>query len=163
MSILEVCQWLQDTQIGTAIRESVWWFPLIEGTHVLALALSVGTLIVIDLRLTGFIMKDRRVSEVSRQLLPWSMTGFLIMFATGALLFWCQAVKAYGSIYFKLKILGLLLAGINALIFEFRTRRTIALWDADAIPPLRARIAGFTGMILWAGVIAAGRTMAYNF
>lgn len=163
MSILEICQWLQDTEIGTGIRESVWWFPIIEGTHVLALALSVGTLLVMDLRLTGFVMKDRRVSEISRQIVPWSLAGFLIMFVTGTLLFWCQAVKAYGSLYFRIKVVALFLAGLNALYFEFRTRRTIAAWDSDPVPPFRARMAGFAGMLLWACVIAAGRTMAYNF
>jgi hypothetical protein len=163
VTVLEICQWIQDTQIGTALRESVWWFPIIEGTHVLALALSVGTLLVLDLRLAGFVLKGRRVSEVSRQIVPWSMVGFAIMFTTGILLFWCQAVKAYGSLYFRLKLLALLLAGINAVVFELRTRRTIATWDADVVPPLPVRLAGIFGMILWAGVIAAGRTMAYNF
>ncbi len=163
MTIVEICQWIQDTQIGTALRESVWWFPIIEGTHVLALALSVGTLMMIDLRLAGFLMKDRPVSEVSRQIVPWSLFGFIIMFTTGILLFWCQAVKAYGSVYFRLKVLALLLAGINALIFELRTRRSIADWDTDGVPPLKVRLAGIFGMVLWASVIAAGRTMAYNF
>jgi hypothetical protein len=163
MSLLEICQWLQDTPIGTGIRESVWWFPLIEGAHVLALALSVGTILLVDLRLMGLVMKDRRVSEISRQIMPWSLAGFIVMFSTGTLLFWCQAVKAYGSVYFRIKILALLLAGLNALIFEFKTRRTIASWDADRVPPLRARMAGLAGMILWTCVITAGRTMAYNF
>lgn len=163
MSLLEICQWIQDTQTGTSIRESVWTFPLIEGTHVLALALSVGTLLVIDLRLTGYIMTDRKVSDVSRQIIPWSLLGFVIMFVTGILLFWCQAVKAYNSLYFRIKLLALMFAGINALLFEFRTRRSITSWDADPVPPLRVRAAGYTGMFLWACVIAAGRTMAYNF
>jgi hypothetical protein len=85
------------------------------------------------------------------------------MFSTGILLFWCQAVKAYGSIFFKIKIALLLLAGINALVFELTLRRRSASWDNDPRPPLRARVAGIAGLILWAGVICAGRTMAYNF
>jgi len=163
MSLLEICQWIQDTPIGTSIRESVWVFPIVEGTHVLALALSVGTLLMVDLRLTGFIMRDRRVSEVSKQIVPWSLAGFIIMFITGTLLFWCQAVKAYSSVYFRIKLAALLLAGINALVFEFRTRRTIVSWDTAPVPPWRVQMAGYAGMILWACVIAAGRTMAYNF
>ena len=77
--------------------------------------------------------------------------------------FWSQAVKAYGNIFFRIKILLLLLAAINALVFELTLRRRIASWDTAEKPPLRVRMAGVLGIALWAAVIAAGRTMAYNF
>lgn len=163
MSLPDLCQWLQNTAWGTGIRESTWVFPIVEGTHVLALALSVGTLLIVDLRLMGVLMRREPVSQVSNQLMPWSAAGFTIMFITGALLFWSQAVKAYGSIFFRIKLLLLLLAGINALVFELTLRRSIATWDTAEKPPFRARLAGVLGIVLWAGVIAAGRTMAYNF
>ena len=163
MSLFDLCHWLQHTEWGTTIRESVWLFPIIEGTHVLALALSVGTILVIDLRLAGFMMKKEPVSQISNQLMPWSIAGFIVMFVTGALLFLSQPEKAYASVYFRIKLVLLLLAGINALAFELTLGRRIAMWDTQEIPPFRARLAGILGMILWAGVIAAGRTMAYNF
>jgi len=163
MSIVEMCQWLQDTSIGTSIRESTWVFPILEGTHLLGIAASVGTLLVMDLRLAGLLFKRESFSQVTKAVMPISLVGFTIMFLTGILLFWCQAVKAYGSIFFKIKITLLLLAGINALIFELTLRRKSASWDNDPAPPWRARMAGITGLILWAGVICAGRTMAYNF
>jgi hypothetical protein len=163
MSIFELCQWLQNTTWGTAIRESIWVFPLIEGAHVLALALSVGTLVVMDLRLAGCMMRSEPVSSVSAQLKPWSAAGFAIMLTTGSLLFWSQPLKAYGSVYFRIKLSLLLLAAINALIFELTLGRSIAAWDCDPTPPLRARAAGILGIVLWAGVIVAGRTMAYTF
>jgi len=154
---------LQDTTIGTQLRESVWVFPILEGTHLLTITVSVGTLLIMDLRLAGLLFTRQRVSEVTLAVMPLSIFGFVVMFITGAFLFLCQAVKAYSSVYFKLKILFLLLAGLNALVFELTMRRKVHEWDCDAVPPLRARLAGFSGMILWAGVIAAGRTMAYNF
>jgi hypothetical protein len=163
MSLADFCQWLQDTSWGTGIRESVWVFPIVEGTHVLALALSVGVLVVMDLRLAGVLMKREPVSRISSQLMPWSLAGFTVMFLTGILLFWSQAVKAYGSVFFRIKLALLLLAGVNALVFELTLRRTVATWDTDEKPPFRARLAGVLGIVLWAGVIAAGRTMAYNF
>ncbi len=61
MSILSTCQWLQDTDIGRSIRESIWMFPIIESTHVLALSISVGLLLVSDLRLMGYMMKRQPV------------------------------------------------------------------------------------------------------
>ena len=159
----ELCRWLQDLSWATDLRESEWMFPIVEGTHVIALALSVGTLMVMDLRLAGWLMRRERVSEVSNQLMPYSLTGFAIMFVTGILLFCSQALKAYGSVWFQVKLAMLLLAGINALVFELTLRRTVTEWDTRQSPPFRARLAGILGMILWTGVIAAGRTMAYNF
>ena len=163
MSISQLCQWLQDTPWGTGIRESTWVFPIIEGTHAIGIAFSVGILLIMDLRLAGVLLRREPVSQVSNQLMPWSLGGFVIMFITGILLFWSQAMKAYGSIFFRIKLVLLVLAALNALTFELTLRRNIVNWDTDEKPPFRARLAGILGIVLWAGVIAAGRTMAYNF
>jgi len=163
MSIPDFCQWLQDTSWGIGIRESTVLFPVVEGTHAIGIALSVGILLIMDLRLAGVLMRREPVSQIFNQLMPWSLGGFLVMFITGILLFWSQAMKAYGSIFFRIKIALLLLAAINALVFELTMRRRIATWDTAEKPPFRVRMAGVLGIVLWAGVIAAGRTMAYNF
>jgi len=163
MSILSMCQWLQDTDIGTSIRESIWVFPIIEGTHVLALSISVGLLMVSDLRLMGYIMKRRPVSEVYEQIKPWMFTGFTIMTITGVFLFWCQAVKAYNSIFFKTKVVLLVVAAINAIAFERGIYRKVGQWDNALVPPVEARVAGWASLILWAAIITCGRTMAYTF
>lgn len=163
MSILDMCQWLQDTSIGTSIRESIWTFPIIETTHVLCLSLSVGLLLVSDLRLMGYIMKKRPASEVYEQIKPWMFTGFAIMTITGIFLFWCQAVKAYNSIFFKAKVILLVVAAVNALAFEFGIYRKVDQWDNALVPPLQARFAGWASLILWLAIITCGRTMAYTF
>jgi hypothetical protein len=163
MSFADLCQWLQDTPGGIGIRESAWVFPIIEGTHAIGIALSVGILLMMDLRLAGVLMRREPVSRIFRQLMPWSLGGFTVMFITGALLFWSQAMKAYGSIFFRIKLVLLVLAAINALVFELTLRRGIVTWDTAEKPPFRVRMAGVLGIVLWAGVIAAGRTMAYNF
>ncbi len=65
MSFFTFCQWLNDTSLSTTIRESVWVFPIIEATHVLALAVSVGLIFVVDLRLAGLVMQREPASEIS--------------------------------------------------------------------------------------------------
>jgi hypothetical protein len=163
MSILSVCQWLNDTTFGTSIRESIWVFPIIETTHVLGLALSVGLLLVSDLRLMGVILRTRPASEVYEQIKPWMFTGFFIMTVTGILLFWCQAVKAYNSYFFRAKIILLVLAAMNAIAFERGIYRKVDQWDNALTPPREARLAGWFSLLLWAGIITCGRTMAYTF
>jgi hypothetical protein len=163
MSLLSICQWIQNSEIGTGIRESTWVFPIIETTHVLGLSLSVGLLLVSDLRLAGVILRRRPASEVFRQIAPWMLTGFAIMFATGSLLFWSQAAKAYNSIFFRIKLTLLLLAAVNACVYHLTIYRKMDEWDNKLVPPARARLAGWCSLIIWAGIIAAGRTMAYTF
>jgi hypothetical protein len=95
--------------------------------------------------------------------MPWSVAGFIVMFLTGGLLFWSQALKAYDSVFFRIKLLLLLLAGVNALVFQFTVYRSMATWDQAEVTPLKARITGGLSLLLWIGIIAAGRTMAYRF
>jgi hypothetical protein len=158
-----MCQWLQDTDIGTSIRESIWTFPIIETTHVLALSISVGLLLVSDLRLMGVILRRRPVSEVYEQIKPWMFIGFAIMTITGIFLFWCQALKAYSSIFFRIKVILLIVAAVNALAFERGIYRKVNQWDDALIPPMEARLAGWASLILWVAIITCGRTMAYTF
>ena len=73
MSIFEICQWIQDSSIGTSIRESTYVFPLIEASHVLGLAISVGTIAIVDLRLIGAALTKEPVTDVIEQLQPWTL------------------------------------------------------------------------------------------
>lgn len=157
-----VIHWMQNSDFGTGIRESVWTFPIVETTHVLALAISVGVLIWFDLRLLGWGMKHQPISQIHKQIMPYAMFGFIIMFITGVLLFWSEAEKCYLSGFFRAKVLFLFLAGFNAIIFEFKTKKTIEEWDKYPIPPAKARIAGWLSIVSWAAVIIAGRATAYN-
>ena len=157
-----VIQWMQNSDIGTGIRESVWTFPLVETTHVLALALSVGVLIWFDLRLLGWGMKHTPVSQVHKQVMPLAGIGFIIMFISGILLFWSEAEKCYLSGFFRAKVLFLILAGVNAAIFEFTTKKSIEDWDKYPIPPPKARMTGLVSILSWTAVIVAGRATAYN-
>jgi hypothetical protein len=157
-----IIHWLQNSDIGTGIRESIWAFPIIETTHVLALAISVGILLWFDLRLLGWGMRHQPVSHVHKQVMPYAFIGFFIMFVTGVLLFWSEAEKCYLSGFFRAKVVFLFLALVNAGIFELATKKTIEDWDKYPIPPPRARMAGLVSIISWAAVIIAGRATAYN-
>jgi hypothetical protein len=161
-SLLGWCQWLEHTDFGTSLRESTLMFPLVEGTHLLALGVSVGTIAISDLRLLGWALRRERVSDVMGQLLPWSIGGFGVMMLTGALLFWSEAAGAYNSIWFRIKILFLVFAAVNALAYHASIHRRLAEWDRDPVPPPRARLAGLLSLVFWIVVITAGRTTAYN-
>ena len=160
MPVTEWLQALERTRIGEVVRESA--FPYIEGTHVLGLALSVGTVVWFDLRLMGAAMRTRPVSEVYENLRGWMLAGFSLMVLTGALLFTAHATKAYANPYFRMKLALLLLAAVNTAIFHLTIGRRRAEWNHAFTPPLAARAAGLTSLVLWFSVIAAGRMIAYG-
>jgi hypothetical protein len=157
----QLCQWLYDSGMGTSIRESIWMFPIIETTHVLALALLVGTIAILDLRLLGLILKRETVSRVAGQILPLTWTGFAVMFVSGFLLFWAEAAKCYANPAFRIKVVLLMLVGLNPLIFHFTIYRSVLSWDERIVTPLRARLAAVLSLTLWGGIVCAGRAIAY--
>lgn len=163
MSLLGWCQWLEHTPLVTAISESVWLFPVIEGTHILALPLSVGMIVMFDLRLLGLAFQSAPASRVLGDIARWSKLGFVVMFTTGGVLFMTQAGKAYGNSFFRTKLLFLLILGINALVYQTIFYPRMTEWDANGRPPLGARVCGALSLITWIGVIICGRTMAYQF
>ena len=162
MSVFELCQWIQDTQIATAFRESQYVFPLVEGTHVLALALSVGTVMWFDLRLVGVTMRGQSVSQVFNPIKPWMFAGFGVMVASGVMLFLAHALQCYESSYFRVKAALLFLALINVAVYHLTIDRKKYEWDKSPIPPMQARMAGLLSLVLWTAIIAVGRLMAYN-
>ncbi|MGA2511294.1 MAG: DUF6644 family protein [Candidatus Acidiferrales bacterium] len=159
--LFEFCKWLQHTSVGVAVSESLWLFPLIETIHIWGIILLVGTTGVLDLRLLGFILTKERVSELHRRLIVWTWTGFSVMFITGSLMFASEAAKMYINEAFQLKMLLIVVAGLNALIFEKTAFRHVERWDDAPATPVGAKIAACVSLVVWVGVIAAGRWIAY--
>jgi hypothetical protein len=163
MSLLRFCQWLESTPGSIALHESIWAYPIVESVHVLTLCLFLGLTVMLDLRLLGVAMVRTPASEVLGRLLPWTIVGFAVMVVTGALLFFAIPVKTYLNIFFRIKVAFLVLAGVNVAVFQRTIARRMDRWDADPVPPFAARLAGGVSLVLWAGIVVAGRMIAYNW
>lgn len=159
--LYEFCKWLQHTSVGVNVSESLWLFPLIETVHIWGIILLVGTTGVLDMRLLGFILTNQRVSELHHRLIRWTWAGFAVMIASGSLMFASEATKMFDNGAFRVKMLLIVLAGINAMVFEFTAFRHVAKWDEAPRGPIGAKIAACVSLIAWVGVIAAGRWIAY--
>ena len=163
MSILSFLEWLDSHAWSTALHESLYMYPLVESTHVVTLGLFVGLTVTWDLRLLGWAFTNVPVSEFARRILPWSRVGFCLMMTTGLLLFYAIPVRNYQNIFFRVKIIMLLLAGLNIWLFHSRVEKRVADWDLDPIPPKAARVAAVVSLVMWAGIVVAGRMIAYNW
>ncbi len=163
MSLLGVVKALADQPWSVQLHESLYGYPIVESVHVWALCLFVGLTIVLDLRLTGLTFRTVPVSEVVRRILPWQIAGFVVMVISGVLLFYAIPIRSYQNIFFRVKMVLLIVAGLNVWAFNSGVYRRIQSWDRDPIPPPRARLAGFASLALWILIIFCGRMIAYNW
>ena len=161
MSLLTFVHWLEDTQASIAIHEGP--YALIESVHVLTLCIFVGLAVMLDLRLLGVTLRRVPVSEVVHRLLPWMIAGFVVMVISGGLLFYAIPVRSYQSVFFRFKMVMLILAGLNVWVFDTGIYRRVADWDLDRVAPRGARMAGTVSLILWALIVLSGRMIAYNW
>ena len=161
MSLVALVHWINETAFSQYLRESELAFPLTEAVHLIGLGISVGTIVWVDLRLMGKVMRDVRISEVVSRLQPWAIGGFTVMMLSGLLLFLGKPDNYYSTVAFKLKMLLLPLAGLNVLVFHRRVFPNVARWDEGVAAPWQGRMVGAVSMSLWIVIIVLGRWTAY--
>ncbi|MBZ5694688.1 MAG: hypothetical protein LAN36_04940 [Acidobacteriia bacterium] len=154
-------QWLANTPFSITMRESTWAEPIVETVHVLTLTMFLGFAVLLDLRLLGVCLKRRKVSDVLGKLNPWLFGGFAVMVATGTLLFCADPVSFYSTFFLKAKMVMLVLAGLNVMVFNLTVGRKVAEWDLDPKTPRGAKVVGVVSIMLWVLIVAAGRAIAY--
>ena len=156
MSLEALWTWLEGLPLTLHIG-STWWFPLLESIHVLTITFVVGSILMVDLRLLGVSGLGYAASRITRELVPWTWGAFLLSLPTGFGMFMTRAGHYAGNPAFQMKMILLVLAGANMAFFQFRSVKSIERWDTSAVTPPAAKIAGATSLLLWIGVILAGR------
>jgi hypothetical protein len=155
-------RWLETSALGTTVSQSTWLFPAIETVHVIALALVVGSIAVLDLRLLDRTWRVRAVTELTLDVLPWTWTSFAVAATSGFLMFASAATKYAADTPFRIKMILLLLAGANMLAFHRFTYRGVAAWDVNAPTPPAAKLAGGLSLLFWIGVVTCGRWVGFT-
>lgn len=161
MDILAFMFELESTPLANWIDITRGVYTIIESFHVLAVALVFGTIFVVDLRLLGLAWNSRRFTEVSRDLLRITWAGFALAIVSGSLLFITNAGFLYENFEFRTKMLMLFLAGINMLVFELYTVKSVSRWDLTVPPPPAVRFAGAASIVFWAAVVVFGRLIGF--
>ncbi|GAB5500644.1 MAG: hypothetical protein PsegKO_29550 [Pseudohongiellaceae bacterium] len=154
---------IDDTQWSTLLHESYYMYNWTESTHVLTLMLSLGMLFLIDLRMLGVAFPDVPASKIASRL-SWPMAiGFTVMFITGIMLFYAVPVRSTQSIWFRIKMVLLVAAAINAYLFHKRMNESVASWDNEPRAPSRIRNGAILSLVFWTIVVICGRFIAYDW
>lgn len=167
MDPMSIAQSIEATTLAQWLKTSLKALPVINALHVMALATVFGTIFIVDLRLLGYPGKACAFTRVSGEVLRWTWLAFALAVVTGVLMFTVNATAYVDNTAFQLKMLVILLAGINMAVFQFITIRSVRSWDTDMTAPWAARIAGLLSITLWVTVIFLGRwigfTKGYDF
>ena len=161
-SVIESLNWLEATRLAEFIRESEWAFPAAESVHVIALALVIGTISIVDLRLLGLASTNRIYSELSKQVLPWTWGAFALAATSGTFMFISQPQTYLGNLAFRIKFALMFVAGVNMLVFQLITGRDASKWDRDAAAPLAGRIAATLSLVFWIAIVFFGRRIGFT-
>ena len=151
---------LESMPLAVAMRQDLWLYPIVEIVHISGFVILVGSIVVLDLRLLG-LSRALRVSILTRHVVPWTVLAFALIVPTGVMMFMAHASDFLTNRAFQLKLLLIMLAGVNAAAFHVGIYRSVARWDEHATPPAAARLHALASLLLWFSVLACGRLLAY--
>jgi hypothetical protein len=157
----------QNSALSEWLRTSLKAVAIVNAIHVVSIATVFGTIFLVDLRLLGYPHVQRSFSRMHHELLRWTWGAFGVSAVTGVLMFMVNAVTYHRNTAFWLKMITMVLAGINMFIFERITMKSAGSWDKGVMPPPAARLAGALSIVFWIAVIVFGRwigfTKGYDF
>jgi hypothetical protein len=155
--LLPIFKWFDGSFLGAWVRDSRWIFPAIEAVHIVALALLFGAILVLNLRLLGITFKNKPVAQLARELGPWVLVSLIIILASGILLFASEAMKAYASVPFQVKMLFL----FAAMIFHYTVYGWLTRRPDNVVSPAWSKLAAIVSILLWLGVGLGGRGIGF--
>ena len=157
MTETEILHWIRETSLGATVRQSRWIFATGETLHFIGLSLLVGGILIVDLRLLGFL---RRIPiRAALAFLPFVIAGFLINLATGIVFFSADPMMYWPNPAFKLKMALILLAGLNAVVFTVMAQRRVLGLGVDDDTGRIAKVTAGLSLGLWLGVLLLGRLL----
>jgi hypothetical protein len=153
-------EWIEQSPIAVAMRQELWLYPSVEILHIFGIVTLVGSIAMLDLRLLG-LSRALPVRQLARHLLPWTWGALLVIVPTGLMMFSAHAGEFIANRAFALKLALIFAAGLNAAAFHLGPFRSAAQWDSGVAPPPAAKVHAALSLMIWMGVIACGRLLAY--
>ena len=160
---MDIAEWLsvlEHSSLAEVMRHSLWTYPIVEIVHIVGFAILVGSVVLFDLRLLGF-SRTVSIRSLERHLLPWSWVALLLIVPSGVAMLSAHATDFFANPAFRVKLLLIAFAGVNALAFHNGVFRSVAAWDQHQPTPPAAKASALLSLAIWLGVISCGRLIAY--
>jgi len=156
-------QWISDSSLSLAIRESAWLIPMIQISHIVAIAMIVTAAIMITARIAGLASRSQTMQEIAQRFLPWIWTGLIVLAPTGVVLIIAEPQRTLGNPTFWWKMAMLALAVGLTASFQVSLRRDPESWEDRGQKASLRRIFAVSSVVLWLGIVATGRLIAYTY
>jgi uncharacterized membrane protein len=153
--------WLSLTPVSMFLQTVEWIIPMVQSVHILAVAIVMSSVIMVDLRLLGLTGRGQTLSSLSRRFLPWVWWALLALLITGVVLITAEPRRDLLNPVFQAKMALLAAAMIVTVAFQTVVRRNMAAWDAAPERRPGAWILASSSLLLWTAIVGCGRWIAY--
>lgn len=159
--IKEFCDWLSKTNVSVAFQSADWFVPTVQTVHIISIAILLTSVYVVSFRLIGVTRGGQPLAVLIAKSTPWVWTTLCVLLGTGILLTITEPARELLNWVFRVKMLMVIaLAGI-LLFVQIRMRRSPEYWSESPMRRLAARAIGIAAVIIGAGIVTAGRWIAY--
>jgi len=152
------CDWLSNTPFSLMIQSVNWIIPAVQTVHILCVAVVMSSMAMLDLRLIGLVGRRRAISEMAGRFVPWVWRTLVVLAASGSILIIGEPSRELLNPYFRAKMVMLVIVSLITFFVQRRTAKNAEYWETKRAA---ARLAGLASLLLWVGIITAGRWIAY--
>jgi len=153
MSMLPFFEWMQGTRLSAFFLESIWPTPIVQNIHLIAIAVFVGSVLVVDLRMLGRGLTETPLAELSRMVEPWLIGSFAVLVLSGIPQMASLALKQYYSPFFWWKMQAVLIG----VIWTVAVRRRMARRTEAELGQVWPKVVGLVSIALWTSVTIGAR------
>ncbi len=161
-ALLDFCSWIEHTALSQIIQATPWIVPTVQTIHILAIAAVLSSALMIDLRLLGVAGNDQSLARVSARFRPLIWWTLPILLASGTIMIIGEPARSLANFAFQLKMLLLIAAIAVTLAFQRPLNRSAGFWDASGTRRRAAKMLATLSLLLWTGIVFAGRWIAYT-
>ncbi len=155
------CDWLSVTPISMLFQSVEWIIPMVQSVHILAIAIVMSSVIMVDLRLMGLMGHSQSISGLARRFIPWVWWSLVVLLLSGIVLITAEPRRDLLNPVFQAKMVLVIVAIIVTAIFQETVRRNMEFWDLSPSRRAGAWATAIISLLVWSAIVGCGRWIAY--
>lgn len=160
-AIGKFCDWLSQTPLSNLIQSVEWIIPMVQSVHIVAIAIVMSSVVMVDLRLMGVTGRGQTISVMARRFIPWIWWSLAVLLATGAILIIAEPRRDLLNPVFQAKMALLVVAIVVTALFQQAVSRNMEVWDLFPEKRAGAWLTAALSLTVWIAIVGCGRWIAY--
>jgi uncharacterized membrane protein SirB2 len=159
--VAKFSDWLSMTPVSLVLQTVEWIIPAVQSVHILAIAIVMSSVIILDLRLMGLMGHSQSISGLTRRFLPWVWCSLVVLLLTGIVLITAEPRRDLLNGVFQTKMALLIVAIAVTAVFQETVRRNMEFWDLSPERRAAAWATAVVSLLVWSAIVGCGRWIAY--